>query len=630
MYAEMENKMGISMNEQEREKALAILGKRFGFSKDLGGRTIEAEQADGRLLMVDADDKKIVIKAPSKAAFFRGISWAAMKEKNNIISFHKEEEIQFDFNGLMLDCSRNGVTSISYTKEMIERLAMMGHNVMMLYMEDVYEVDGEPYFGYLRGKYSKEELKELDSYANMFGIELIPCIQTLAHMDQFLKWDEPLEKYIDIDNILLVGDEKVSDLLERMLKSLSECFTSKRIHLGMDEAYQLGRGRYADKNGLEEKTDIMHKHLSHLLKLCQKYGLRPMMWDDMFFRDYSNLKGREYEIPKGMDLMYWDYYNNKKDHYIENIELRRKLTPDTMFAGGAWSWVGYTPHHTKTITSVNASLSACKELGVNEVIVTAWSDDGCECPVSACLLGTVLFAEHGYARELDFEQFKERLKFCTGLSYEDFMLQEAFDILPEMSEKANMVTPSKYMLYEDLLCSMFVCHTKEIKEDLTPYYAELETKFREAAANEKDSYLKLVKEFYASYARVLKLKWNMGLRIYESYNEENTAELKKIAEGEIPDLIEALEEFRMLRMLEWNKTNKTNGFEALDIRIGGLIQRAKTTKYRLSAYVNKETDKIEELEEERLYATHYREEGMGDIIHFNRSLKSMTPARMIW
>ena len=35
----------------------------------------------------------------------------------------------------------------------------------MLYTEDTYEVDGQPYFGYMRGRYSKEEMKEIDDFA---------------------------------------------------------------------------------------------------------------------------------------------------------------------------------------------------------------------------------------------------------------------------------------------------------------------------------------------------------------------------------------------------------------------------------------------------------------------------------
>lgn len=38
-------------------------------------------------------------------------------------------------------------------------------------------------------------------------------------------------------------------LIENMMANFSKCLRSKRIHLGMDEAYNLGRGKYLDKMG---------------------------------------------------------------------------------------------------------------------------------------------------------------------------------------------------------------------------------------------------------------------------------------------------------------------------------------------------------------------------------------------
>lgn len=46
----------------------------------------------------------------------------------------------------------------------------------------------EPYFGAYRGRYSAAEIREMDDYAQKFGVELVPCIQTLAHLHNALKW----------------------------------------------------------------------------------------------------------------------------------------------------------------------------------------------------------------------------------------------------------------------------------------------------------------------------------------------------------------------------------------------------------------------------------------------------------
>ena len=61
--------------------------------------------------------------------------------------------------GTMLDCSRNAVMSADSVKKCIDMTADLGYNALLLYTEDTYEISGQPYFGYMRGRYSQEELK---------------------------------------------------------------------------------------------------------------------------------------------------------------------------------------------------------------------------------------------------------------------------------------------------------------------------------------------------------------------------------------------------------------------------------------------------------------------------------------
>lgn len=630
MKGEKEMKFNIQEDRLNLREALQILGKRYGFEIDEMGKVISFIESEGDTLEIQVTKDKACITYPNKSSLFRGIGHIAQKSQEGVEEFTLKEKVQFPFNGLMIDCSRNGVVNIRYAKEVIEMLAIMGNSVLMLYMEDVYEIEGEPYFGYLRGRYTKDELRELDAYALQFGVEIIPCIQTLAHLDQFLMWDQEREKYLDIDNILYVGKPEVQELLRKMIKHLSETFTSRRIHIGMDEAYQLGRGRYADEHGLEVKPEIMKKHLKYMIELTNEYGLRPIIWDDMFFSNYSRVDEKQFTILEGIDLMYWDYYNNTEEHYIENIEKRKTLNSGMMFAGGAWRWIGYTPHHSKTFVATNASLMACKKKGVKEVIATAWADDGCEAPVSTCLFGTTLFAEHGYNEEVDLEVFKKRLQFCTGLSYENYMKQEAFDILPEFSDPTTTVTPSKYMLYEDPLCSMFVYHTREIKTDLTEHYEKLYEYFKNVSEKEESKMYKAVGEFYAAYAKVLSLKWNLGMNLVDAYQNKNLMAMEEIKNNQLIPLIKYMENMRDKRFEEWQLSNKSLGFEVLDLRFGGMIQRLRTTIHVVEQYTKGEIDSILELEEERLPRTHFREAGMGEAVHFNGAQRSMTAGKMTW
>ncbi|WP_077302538.1 family 20 glycosylhydrolase [Virgibacillus pantothenticus] len=157
-----------------------------------------------------------------------------------------KEEPQFDTSGAMLDASRNAVLKVQEIKNMLRKMAVMGLSVLLVYTEDTYEVEEYPYFGYMRGIYTEEELKTCDEYAADLGIEMIPCIQTLAHLSEALKWNYAAE-IKDTADILLVGELKTYDFLEAIITAASRPFNSNRIHIGMDEAHQLGLGKYLKK-----------------------------------------------------------------------------------------------------------------------------------------------------------------------------------------------------------------------------------------------------------------------------------------------------------------------------------------------------------------------------------------------
>ncbi len=52
---------------------------------------------------------------------------------------------------------------------------------------------------------------------------------------------------------------------------------------------------------------------------------------------------------------------------------------------------------------------------------------------------------------------------------------------------------------------------------------------------------------------------------------------------------------------QWLTENKPFGFEVLDIRIAGVIQRVKSAQKRILSFIENPSFRLEELEEERLY-----------------------------
>ena len=503
----------------------------------------------------------------------------------------------YDTLGVMIDMSRNSVMSVEALKRYLPLLKKMGYNCAMLYTEDTYELNGEPYFGYMRGRYSKAELKELDAFALSLGIELIPCIQTLAHLNANIRWGK---LPIDCADILLVDDERTYELIDRMFSTMSECFKSKRIHIGMDEAHMLGRGVFLDRHGYEKSASIIGRHLQKVSAIAEKYGYKPMMWSDMFFRSWNNggyYIGKseipEYvknAVPKNVAQVYWDYYHENESEYDDMIYNHRQLTDDIWFAGGVWGWTGFIPHNQRSIDMMLPALRSCKKNGIKNIIFTLWGDNGGECSHFARLPALCLLAEFAKGNE-DISDIKNKFRRITGVDFDDFMKID----LPNRLGGTRQQNPSKYMLYSDYFNDFLDYNAAQgCGEKYAEYAMQLKAVARKTA---KYGYLF---DCAAKLCDVLELKYELGVKTREAYENGDKEALAKLADNDYKETERRLRIFRDAFEKQWFRENKTCGFDVQDLRLGGMIQRTQSCSKRIKAYISGKTDKIEELEEKLL------------------------------
>lgn len=576
-----------------------------------------------------------IVKYKNKHNLFRAIGLYAQLNKGE--RFYWEEKSYIPNIGPMIDASRNAVYKVDKIKDIMVTMAVLGLNRIMLYTEDTYEVEGYEYFGYLRGRYSSDELREIDKYGQTLGIEVIPCIQTLAHLKQTLKWNYG-EDIKDTDDVLLVGEEKTYEFIDAMIKNIKSCFRSKKIHIGMDEAFDLGRGEYLNKNGYTNHFDIMINHLNKVYSICKSYNLEPMMWDDMFFRagapngfyynqDTFISKEIAEKIPKDLSLVYWDYYHKDRDIYRKFFDIRKVFNNKVIFAGGIWKWTGLVPNYDQTFKSSNEAMFVCKEENIKEVIITAWGDDGDETPIDTIIPGLILFAEHAYSKNIDMKWIDKRCEFFTDLKLKDFFeLQNLDKIESGDSENLRTVNPSKYLLYQDILLGAFDAHIENLR-DLRTYYEKVSVDLFEIA-NKSRKY-ELLFKFYAELSKVLAIKSDIGIKIKTAYKNNNLIELINICDNTLDELIIRLDNFQNTYRQQWYKDCKGHGFEVIDIRLGGVRSRINSTKFRLKSYLNNEIDCIEELEDSRLYYS-YEFNNDSHQISYNRYKDISTQSILSW
>lgn len=514
--------------------------------------------------------------------------------------------------GVMLDCSRNGVMTPEKVKEFASLIAGMGYNMLQLYTEDTYEIDGEPFFGYMRGRYTKEELKDIDAHCASLGVELIPCIQTLAHLERLLRW--PAYHGIwDAGNILLIGDDRVYQLIDKMFATLAECFTSRRVHIGMDEAYMVGLGQYLIKNGLRERPLIMAEHLSHVTEIAAKYGFSCMMWSDMFIT--LNNQGRYYgedlavpqetidAVPEGVELVYWDYYSKDRAHFDNMIRTHKKFVNNPIaFAGGIWTWTGYAPNLRFSLDEVEASMRSVLDNPVDTVFFTLWGDNGRDCSPFTTL--PVLFAAAEMARgNFDRANIAAKFEAHTGYCFDEFMDLELPNLI--FDAPSHCANPCKYLLFNDPFIGLFDFN---VSENTATIYAASAKKLATSVNGRKYDYLF---DFMAKLSGALSVKCDLGIQLREAYAQRNTQKLQYLAEETIPMLISEIDELYVAFRRLWLTDNKAFGLEVQENRFGGLLLRLRSCKDRIEDFLSGSIQKIDELEakQERIYE--------GDTWNFN-------------
>jgi len=523
-----------------------------------------------------------------------------------------EEEIVmkkycYDTLGVMIDVSRNAVMNIDSFKKYIIYLEKMGYNCVWLYSEDTYEVEGEPFFGYLRGRYTRAELRELDDFAFEHGIELIPCIQTLAHLRSYIRWHKV---NVDYDDVLLADDERTYAFIDNLIKALSSTFRTRKIHVGMDEAWSVGRGNHLKIHGYEPRPDIMKRHLERVNAIVKKYGCSAIIWSDMFICTWSGgtytalgekgtfqvPKNVVDSVPEDVELVYWDYYYETKQHYENNIKTHKHFNSKLWFAGGVWSWRSYVPNNHYSISSMIPALDACREAKIKNIVMTIWGDNGCEASRYSTLPALLYIAEYARGNK-DEEKIKAKFKRIFGADYDSFMELDDADNIHYSYDGHERA--SRKVLFTDLFSGFL---DTAVKEGYSAELARLAESYRISAKKyRKWAYLF---NSHAALCDVMAVKYELGVKTRRAYQSGDKEELLRLANEDYSILIKRLRAFRLALQKQWFTENKPQGFDVQELRVGGVAIRAESCQSRLLDYVKGKLTEIPELAEQLIEIKH--------------------------
>lgn len=215
---------------------------------------------------------------------------------------------------VQLDLGRQMETP-DFIRQFIDFAGRFGYNAVLLYLEARIRTKSFPYPPRDQS-YSPDEIRDLVAHAARGGLDLIPCVSTLGHVENFLQYP-PLRPFSEMRETgrsafdatpmtFCPSRPETRRFLEAYLTEVAALFPSPYFHIGCDEVWDFGycpdcRARMA-KGASYAELFADHIRFSHAI-VAGKLGKRVLMWDDML-EPYPEALDR---IPADIIQVVWQY-----------------------------------------------------------------------------------------------------------------------------------------------------------------------------------------------------------------------------------------------------------------------------------------------------------------------------------
>lgn len=254
------------------------------------------------------------------------------------------------------------------------------YNAVVVEWEDAFPWTVDERFR-SRTAYTPQQVMEFHNLCKQNGLEIIPLVQCLGHLETVLALDDyaHLREVANLSDVLNPLADGARDIIERMIDDVLALTPDCRyFHLGGDEAWTFG-SHCDTKKFIEEhgKGKLYLHHVEPLLDKLQAKNIRPILWHDMMTEwDDESLLG----IKDKADLCVWGYHESPYEttaHYnVKHIERFHRCGV-RMWGGTAYKGADGVsadiPDLTKRRDNALAWAKAASEYDFVGLIATAWS-----------------------------------------------------------------------------------------------------------------------------------------------------------------------------------------------------------------------------------------------------------------
>ena len=294
-----------------------------------------------------------------------------------------EDEPDLPVRGYYLDETRGRVLTLSYLKQVADRMAYYKLNQLQLYVEHTYLFSGLSEMWRDETPLTAEEIRELDAYCAKLHIELVPSIATFGHLYMLLStksygdlcefpdsWKEPFSFWNRMRyHTINVSDERSLPLIKKMIAEYMQLFSSNKFNICADETFCLGK--YKSKK-LAEERGVHRLYIDYVKELAQflvENGKIPMFWGDIIWNSPELMK----ELPESMICLNWGYAPEQREDETRAIAQTGAVQYLCPGVCGWNQWANLIENSYKNITRMCGYAAKYHGIGV---LNTDWGDFG--------------------------------------------------------------------------------------------------------------------------------------------------------------------------------------------------------------------------------------------------------------
>ena len=345
-------------------------------SPDLSEASAGAPTADREGYVLEISPAGIRVAAKTEQGLFYGMMTAEQLLESARV--HKLDAIPcariadwpaLEMRGYHEDYGRDQLPTVEDHKRTVRTLAQFKMNTHLWFIESdhfIYKFD--PALGESHDRFTFGELREVAEYAKDYYIEVIPVVESLAHMENTLsdpKYAHLAEKE-GAGTICPTCEESIQ-FVQNLINEIAPNFPGKYFHCALDESQVVGQGKSADAVKEKGVERVYADYYTRLNDTVKANGKTMMMYADIVLNHPNVIP----MLPRDIVMMYWDYIDKDQHPGLESL-VKSGFT--TVSLSGMWDWVNLYPMYAYSMKNIEQLAARTAEQNSLGTFVSNWGD----------------------------------------------------------------------------------------------------------------------------------------------------------------------------------------------------------------------------------------------------------------